>query len=353
MPKKRSSTTRKKSGSSKRPARGNAIPDSSVGMPDDHAAQSAGAAGSAIDVVALERDLTVRRRLAEQERLRRISEYAKAVDDFVVTADADLFRRGKKRKKVKPPVRILAEGDSWFDFPFGGKGPLKKGDVIAQLAALIPFPILNIAVRGEEIRQMLGVHQRTRLQNLLRNNEHDFNALLFSGGGNDLVGDQLCLWLRSKQSASGDPAHGIDEPAIAHGLGVVRTGYEQLLDLRDSIVRETPGRRIAVFLHAYDHAIPTGKGVCGYGPWLKPSLDFHGWTERKQGKVIIRSVLSRLAAMLRDLAARRSDVYFVESHGTVGAREWNDELHPNGTGFKKVAIKFAGRLKEAFPEDIP
>jgi len=78
-----------------------------------------------------------------------------------------------------------------------------------------------------------------------------------------------------------------------------------------------------------------------------------GWNDQKQGKLIIKSVLSRLAAMLRNLAARRNDVYFVETHGTVGTREWNDELHPNGVGFSKVAVKFAESLKQAFPEDLP
>ncbi|MEM7316747.1 MAG: hypothetical protein AAF497_26740 [Planctomycetota bacterium] len=229
---------------------------------------------------------------------------------------------------------------------------MSKGDVIAQLSTMIPYPILNIAVRGDEIRQMLGVKQRTRLESLLRNKKYDFNALLFSGGGNDLVGDQLCLWLRSSDAVGGNPNFAVDEPAIANGLGIIQNGYEQLLDMRDAIIKNSK-RRIAVFLHAYDFAIPSGKGVCGYGPWLKPSLDYRGWTSKSDGKLIIKSVLRRLAAIQQDLASRRNDVHFVDSQGTVSASEWNDELHPNGSGFRKIAGRFATKMKAAFPSDLP
>ena len=317
-----------------------------------HALESAGAMSTSLDVEAIERELDIRKKLADRERQHRIEEYEKAVIECSDTVGAELFGVRGRPKRQKLPVRILAEGDSWFDFPLGG-GLLKKGDVIAQLATLIPFPILNIAVRGDEVRQMLGVEQRQRLEALLQNKDYDFNTLLFSGGGNDIVGNPFCLWLRSHASVQGDHTQAVDEPALAHALGIIQTGYEQLFDLRDEILSATPNRRIVVIIHGYDFAVPSGKGVCGYGPWLKPSLDYRGWTNPTQAKSIVKNVLSRLSGLLMSLASRRHDVFFVETQGTLAAKDWNDELHPKGPGFKQIAIKFVDKLREVYPNDIP
>ncbi|MGH7789784.1 MAG: hypothetical protein ACRERC_23150 [Candidatus Binatia bacterium] len=53
------------------------------------------------------------------------------------------------------PLRNLAEGDSWFDYPpFEIPG---GGGVIPRLAKLVKVPILNLATAGDDVRYMLGV----------------------------------------------------------------------------------------------------------------------------------------------------------------------------------------------------
>jgi hypothetical protein len=61
-------------------------------------------------------------------------------------------------------LRILAEGDSWFDYPV----PLFGGGVIPRLAERLGVEILNLAKAGDEVRFMLGVKQRRELANQLR-----------------------------------------------------------------------------------------------------------------------------------------------------------------------------------------
>ncbi len=289
---------------------------------------------------------------AERERRRRLDEYDAEVarlSGSEPSEDAPSQDRPRTARRAVPPrLRILAEGDSWFDFPFGGRA-LRGGDVIERLRELVPYPIMNLAVRGDDTRRMLGVAQRERLIELLEDEERDFNVLLFSGGGNDIAGDCFRLWLRERDNtlppcAPPDP---VFTPAFDHALGVVRAAYEDLLDLRDQVAAQTPGRRIAVFLHAYDWAIPSGRGVCGFGPWLKPSLDDRGWLDPAEARGVVRLALGRFARMLEGVAAGRPDVWVVPTQGLLGDGDWHDELHPNRRGFAAIAGAFRETMGRA------
>jgi hypothetical protein len=57
----------------------------------------------------------------------------------------------------KRTLRILAEGDSWFEYPL----PITHGDgVIYQLQKLLGYDIANMAHHGLEVEQMLGLSMR-------------------------------------------------------------------------------------------------------------------------------------------------------------------------------------------------
>ena len=112
----------------------------------------------------------------------------------------DFFKRAKPLPRTRalaaapPSFRILAEGDSWFDYPSPG------GGVVTHLGKLLKkAAILNLAHAGDELRQMLSLAQRDEIEERLKQGQRrgmPFDALLFSGGGNDIVGDQFCQWLR-------------------------------------------------------------------------------------------------------------------------------------------------------------
>lgn len=306
---------------------------------------------------ALEMSVRAQRQAAAAERRRRIQAFDETLVEWrnsrpvIAAAEGRVGAGARGGAGQVPSLRILAEGDSWFDFPLRGD-PFRSGDVISRLKDLIPYPILNLAVRGDEARSMLGVEQRRRLREQLMNPKRDFNVLLFSGGGNDIVGDPFRLWIRDRDICAGDPTRAINDAAFGNILGVVRTAYEDLLALRDEAVARTPGRHIGIFLHGYDWAIPTGRKVCGIGPWLKPSLNDRGWTDRDEGAAIVKETLSRFDDLLRDLASRHADVVMVPTQGTLGEGDWGDELHPSRQGFIKIAKRFYEVLKASFPAAV-
>lgn len=297
------------------------------------------------------REGEVRRRLADREREKRIAEYDAEVKAIAATKRAS---RGFAAAATdsRPALRVIAEGDSWFDYPLEGK-PFRSGDVIQRLREIIPFPVLNLALRGDECSSMLGVEQRPRLRTMLEDPGRDFNVLLFSGGGNDIVGHTFRLWLRERSSAGGDPLRALNDASFGSILHVVRTAYEDLLDLRDAVAARTPNRTITVFFHEYDWAIPDGRGVCGAGPWLKPSLADRGWSDFDEARAVVKEALTRFALMLRDISNQYDDVIVVRTQGTLGDKEWHNELHPNRQGFPKIAARFREAIKTRFPQVLP
>ena len=246
-----------------------------------------------------------------------------------------------------PPLNLVADGDSWFDYTLGGDFPGDHTDVLAQLRAIgQPQPrILSLAHYGDTTRVELGLTRRRRLVKALsdpRNGKVD--AILMSGGGNDIVADALPIWLNRSSAVGGDPAKGLSEERFAGALAGVRAGYESLAELRDLHAPGTP-----IFVHAYDFAIPNGVGVYCIGPWLKPGLEYAGWTDLKGGTVIIHTMLARFGAMLQSFAAATPDVVFVDTQGTLAANQWANELHPDPAGFKLIAAKFRKALAARFP----
>lgn len=262
--------------------------------------------------------------------------------------------RAGRGTETQPALRIYAEGDSWFDFPLEGD-PFEGGDVIERLEDLIPFPILCDAVAGDEARNMLGVKQRARLEAQLNDQRRDFNVLLFSGGGNDIVGEPFCLWLNDASQVNSNPDRALN-PAFDAMLAVVRRAYEELIAMRDAACARRPGRRIVIFLHAYDWAIPDGRGVCRlFGPWLRPSLEAKGWMTRSSdpmgdGFQIVKAALTQFATMLAEIARNHPDVVLIQTQGTLTRGQWHDELHPKRGGFLRMAELFRDALQAQFPD---
>lgn len=244
------------------------------------------------------------------------------------------------------PLNIYADGDSWFEYPLP---PFNPTDVIVSLRAQgTPKPIiLDLAHHGDEARDKLGVSQRHRIiQNLTDPANGTFDAILFSGGGNDTVGEQFCLWLHDAVQGM-TPSQAINVPRLAAVLGVVRSAYEDLIAIRNKFASQC-----TVFFHAYDFAIPSNKGVCGLGPWLEPSLVDRGWPDLVIGTQIVKEFLLQFDNMVTQIEQANDNIVYVRTQGTLASNEWANELHPTPQGFGKIAAKFRTAIQSKFPGRI-
>jgi hypothetical protein len=209
-------------------------------------------------------------------------------------------------------------------------------------------PILNLAKAGDEVRYMMGVAERKLMAQQLRSGcpaGGNWDVLLFSGGGNDIVDNPMALWIRDHDPA-GTPAQQINRPRFDAALSMVRAGYEDLIAMRDSL---SPGTHLV--FHAYDYAIPDGRGICHLGPWLKPTFDLRGFPSQSAAFEVVKVMLTEFASMLKALAAAHPGVTVIDAQGTLApVREsWHNELHPSRKGFEAFATRFHTELRTLFP----
>jgi hypothetical protein len=290
-----------------------------------------------------------------EEFKRRIREY-KATMEIMKKRGA---RRPRPKKAAKPkgeeralegesfvPLQIFAEGDSWFDYPV----PFFGGGIVPRLENRLGVPILNLAKAGDEVRYMLGVEERTILIEHLSDGcpaGGPWDVLLFSGGGNDIVGNPMALWVKDWDPAV-PPAHLINQPRFDSALALVRAAYEDLIELRNQL---SPGTHL--IFQDYDFAIPDGRGVCGFGPWLKPTFDLRKFPTRAAGQEVVKAMLKEFAAMLASLATQ-AKVTFINGQGTLPPQtsSWDNELHPTRAGFEEFADIFYRELKKLYPDRV-
>ncbi len=196
------------------------------------------------------------------------------------------------------PLVLLADGDSWFDYPISGNGPLVGDtDIIAHLRHIgeMPPTILNLAVAGNTAVGVMSLKSQSQIIQQILDKENWIDgqpdAILISAGGNDIAGDEFCIFLDFNDGT----ATGLNERRFQGVIDSVRACYLSLFALRDRVV---PG--VPVFGHCYDFPIPNGVHPICAGPWLKPSLDFCNWSV-SSGTQIVREALLQFRAMLKEL----------------------------------------------------
>src|SRR5215469_3316800 len=214
------------------------------------------------------------------------------------------------------PLVMLAHGDSWFDYPLSGNEVSLSGstDIIAQLSLLgnTNPVILNVSHHGDATTDEMSLPKQERMIQALED-PHNWlargkpDALLFSGGGDDIAGNQFCIFLDYNLGSGG----GLNAARFQEALDGIEASYRDLFAFRD---RYAPG--VPIFAHNYDFVIPNGAHPSCAGPWLKPSLDFCGWN-LLEGTSIARQALTAFNAMLLGLSGTAGNNFvLVNTQGT-------------------------------------
>jgi hypothetical protein len=253
---------------------------------------------------------------------------------------------------VHAPLVMLAHGDSWFDYPLAGNDlSLNNTDVIVQLETMgnINPAILNISHHGDATTDEMSLPKQQRMIESLQEpaNWADAgkpDAILFSGGGNDIAGDRFCIFLDYATPGG----TGLNAKRFQEVVGMVEASYLDLFVFRDRYAQGVP-----IFGHCYDFPIPNGVHPICAGPWLQPSLEFCGWTDLGQGATIARSALVAFKNLVVKLAGDPANNFIVvDTQGLLRPADWANELHPFPSGFKTIAGKFVDALRNKFPGRI-
>lgn len=247
-------------------------------------------------------------------------------------------------KNAQPVWRILGEGDSWIRYTCGFGLMHHLAWMLDKRAACV-----NIGASGATMAKMMKLPARQKLDNYLRHgiDGQPWDALVFSGGGNDFAGDEFVNWLLPYAGQT-NPADAIDEPAFAGLLDHLATLYLQLGALVSSLSPSTK-----VFVCAYDFATPDGRDVPFAGPWLKPGFDDRKYLpiDLPFRTAVVRIMLTRFASMISSVSAIYPFIHLVPTQGTLplGTSGWDNELHPTEDGFKAITRVLIQKLETTLP----
>lgn len=268
--------------------------------------------------------------------------------------------------------RFLAEGDSWFTI--GTLNPFKNSNLLFEMAFSQTACAVNCATPGDTLSHMSEMNGDPRFTGLLGGPQARFwDAIIMSCGGNDVI-DALASPAVDAQGLPvpadrrllltagewGPPEMGAQRYLSDGGWRTfctyLQSNFEHVIALRDS--GPSAGRPIFVHGYAFPTPRPSGAGL-GSGPWLLPPLQAYG-IPPQDGIVLARELLTRLAALLAEMAAdqvRFPGLHFFDSTvipvdaalpdapGVSG--DWVNEIHLTSAGCRKIARPWAAEIEKS------
>lgn len=243
---------------------------------------------------------------------------------------------------------LVAEGDSWFDYPFY--------DVLQELERGFNYRVENVAHKGDTVEEMAyDPGQLSRLAALferLGNLRQVPRAILLSGGGNDIAGEEFAVLLNHKRSGL-TPLN----ENIVRGLleGRLRFAVVSLIGAVTELSRKYLGTVVPVLTHGYGYAVPDGRGYLGGfwvlpGPWLEPGFRRKGYADMRERVRIVADLIDRFNQLLESLPGSPGlqHVVHVDARPLLSSDisnnryrdSWENELHPTKIGFRLVAGEF-------------
>jgi len=235
--------------------------------------------------------------------------------------------------------RALCFGDSWFQYV------PHPTDLNKQLAKLFPKTLfLSEGKAGRDSASWkIGL---PRIRDEIE--AYQFDAILLSTGGNDVVGDELQEFVKTPNmpQSVGTMLWGVVPREVRdyirlesfeHALRFAIADLKQVVQMRDG---SSPSS--IVFVHTYDYVFPSGKpfklGPFKSGPWIKPFFEAVGLTDAKGQRVVTSWLIDQFARELREFVSQNPNMVLIDSRDTLKVEAlWENEIHPDEKGFEKLA----------------
>lgn len=242
--------------------------------------------------------------------------------------------------------RLISEGDSWFDYP-------PHPNIIDWLDGEGLWAIKRFEKSGDTVDNMAAEANLAGIAASAKKEQSE--AILFSGGGNDLFTDipekPNLRWIWRALNPY-DPAKNAAEHVNQLAWDEKKT------ELRRGFVRVIAAFTdyAPVFLHGYDYLTASGKkakydGFHPSGPWILPSMRDRGINDAAMQTAILRVLIDDVNEILAALErAYPTSVIYVDLRGTLRPGvDWMNEIHPTEDGFRKIEGRFMDALLNRLP----
>jgi hypothetical protein len=234
---------------------------------------------------------------------------------------------------------LLAVGDSWFDYPIH--------DILTRLEDNYGYNIESSAHKGDPIETMVSrvgqLDKFSRCLDKIIALGAKPKAILISGGGDDIAGDQFGMLinnidLRPFSGWNNDIIEGVihNRIALAYRMMVLKINF---------LCKKELGRAFPIVIHGYDYPVPDGRGFLVWpfpGPWLKPGFDEKLYVDLELKTQMMVTVIDQFNDMLQELAKEPNfeNVNYIDLRKTLSnnlSRDeykdwWANEIHPNAGG---------------------
>ena len=269
--------------------------------------------------------------------------YTRAADYW-----AEFAAHGLKKK-------ILFEGDSWFSIPDIANIPI-------QIDSTLDLSILCTAAPGDTLEDLSEGSQFKELESLVKDDKFGqrWDALVFSAGGNDVIGPEIRGMLKKPASPSADPKDYLDAAAMSKTFALVRKRLSAIRKLRD---KSKVNKKTPILIHTYNYVTPRNVAHKVFawkvsGPWILPHMMALGITDCAIQQAIIVELLDRFHDLLKSIEKEASSNFHVldtrRALKPVACAErdtsfelWRDEIHPSSKGFLQITRKVViPRLKD-------
>jgi hypothetical protein len=235
--------------------------------------------------------------------------------------------------------RALCFGDSWFQYV---PHPTDLNKQIARLFKGTLFLREGVAGRDSamwkaalpRVQRAIGIYQ--------------FDAILLSTGGNDVVGGELAEFTKTAdepQQPGTYPWGAMPAPVFDHvRLHLFARALDYAIADIGTVIgyRDLYAPRSIIYVHSYDYVWPSGIGYrlgpIRMGPWIKPWLEGVGLVDPVRQRVLTSWLIDQFAERLRALVSQHPNMWLVDSRSTLTSRrQWENEIHPTASGFALLA----------------
>lgn len=240
--------------------------------------------------------------------------------------------------------RILCEGDSWFSI-----GAVPSSNLLFPLRFAQSTLLVNLAQPGDTIKNMSSISSNPTLHQLIaeKNFLTKWDAILISGGGNDLIdfiGQIICTPSIGAGKHMLDYINAIE---LANLKLIVQHGYYKIARMREG----TENTSTPIVAHVYDYPTPRNAkakflGLKVTGPWIYSALRGNDVPEEFWIS-LTDYVFEFLAVAITELTYKIDNFHVVSATretltrarlGTTDENgDWLNEIHPSATGYKKLA----------------
>ncbi len=236
-------------------------------------------------------------------------------------------RQHKYERKIKngfKGIRIVSEGDSWFQYP------IFLNDVIDNLDKNNAFAIYCLSYGGDWLS---NIYREQEYLKAIR--EKQPKVFLISAGGNDLAGQNRFGTLVHSYKHHLEPKDYINE----EGERFFEDMYTLYNHLFRNITKEDSA--LKVICHGYDYPIPNNQ------KWLGIPLSNRGITDVHLQSEIMKVFMDRFNDILISLSQLYPNVHYVDLRSTIDVSTgWFDELHPNNHYFAVISKKIEDKILE-------